>query len=83
MHGLLCFLCLLGGARCFNSLRHNPFANHALPFPNLEGCPDAKTPIIDARIHQFAVMRKLLHQIYGILKSGQPYNPEKRGFAAS
>ena len=27
-----------------------------------------------------AVMRKLLHQIYGILKSGQPYNPEKRGF---
>lgn len=28
-----------------------------------------------------AVMRKLLHQIYGILKSGQPYNPEKRGFA--
>ena len=30
-----------------------------------------------------AVMRKLLHQIYGILKSGQPYNPEKRGFAVS
>jgi hypothetical protein len=28
-------------------------------------------------------MRKLLHQIYGILKSGQPYNPEKRGFAGS
>lgn len=27
-----------------------------------------------------AVMRKLLHQIYGILKSGTPYNPEKRGF---
>ncbi len=27
-----------------------------------------------------AVMRKLLHQIYGILKSGQPYNPYKRGF---
>jgi len=27
-----------------------------------------------------AIMRKLLHQIYGILKSGQPYNPEKRGF---
>jgi transposase len=27
-----------------------------------------------------AVMRKLLHQVYGILKSGQPYNPEKRGF---
>ena len=26
-----------------------------------------------------AVMRKLLHQIYGILKSGTPYNPEKRG----
>lgn len=26
-----------------------------------------------------AVMRKLLHQIYGILKSGQPFNPEKRG----
>ena len=26
-----------------------------------------------------AVMRKLLHQIYGILKSGQPYNPNKRG----
>lgn len=30
-----------------------------------------------------AVMRKLLHQIYGILKSGEPYNPEKRGFAGS
>ena len=30
-----------------------------------------------------AVMRKLLHQIYGILKSGVPYNPEKRGFAGS
>ncbi|MES2475654.1 MAG: IS110 family transposase [Verrucomicrobiota bacterium] len=30
-----------------------------------------------------AVMRKLLHQIYGILKSDQPYNPEKRGFAGS
>ncbi len=30
-----------------------------------------------------AVMRKLLHQIYGILKSGQPYNPDKRGFAGS
>lgn len=27
-----------------------------------------------------AIMRKLLHQIYGILKSGEPYNPEKRGF---
>jgi transposase len=27
-----------------------------------------------------AVMRKLLHQIYGILKSGMPYNPNKRGF---
>ena len=26
-----------------------------------------------------ALMRKLLHQIYGILRSGQPYNPEKRG----
>ncbi|MBK1884726.1 IS110 family transposase, partial [Luteolibacter pohnpeiensis] len=26
------------------------------------------------------IMRKLLHQIYGILKSGEPYNPEKRGF---
>jgi transposase len=30
-----------------------------------------------------AVMRKLLHQIYGIMKSGLPYNPEKRGFAGS
>lgn len=30
-----------------------------------------------------AVMRKLLHQIYGILKSGEPYNPEKRGFAGT
>jgi len=29
-----------------------------------------------------AIMRKLLHQIYGILKSGQPFNPEKRGFNA-
>lgn len=26
-----------------------------------------------------AVMRKLLHQIYGILKSGLPFNPDKRG----
>ncbi|MBK1884715.1 hypothetical protein JIN85_20050 [Luteolibacter pohnpeiensis] len=26
-----------------------------------------------------AILRKLLHQIYGILKSGEPYNPEKRG----
>ena len=30
-----------------------------------------------------AVMRKLIHQIYGILKSGQPYNPEKRVFAGA
>ena len=30
-----------------------------------------------------AIMRKLLHQIHGILKSGQPYNPEKRGFAGT
>ncbi|MFD2257193.1 IS110 family transposase [Luteolibacter algae] len=31
-----------------------------------------------------AIMRKkLLHQIYGILKSGLPYNPEKRGFIES
>ena len=30
-----------------------------------------------------AVMRKLLHQIYGILTSGQPYNPDKRGFAGT
>lgn len=30
-----------------------------------------------------AIMRKLLHQIYGILKSGLPYNPEKRGFIGS
>ena len=29
------------------------------------------------------IMRKLLHQIYGILKSGLPYNPDKRGFAGS
>ena len=27
-----------------------------------------------------AIMRKLLHQIYGILKSGEPFNPNKRGF---
>ena len=27
-----------------------------------------------------AIMRKLLHQIYGILKSGIAYNPNKRGF---
>lgn len=26
-----------------------------------------------------AVMRKLLHQIYGILKSGKPFDPAKRG----
>lgn len=30
-----------------------------------------------------AIMRKLIHQIYGILKSGEPYNPEKRGFINS
>lgn len=30
-----------------------------------------------------AVMRKLLHQIYGILKSGEPYNPNKKGFQAA
>ena len=30
-----------------------------------------------------AIMRKLLHQIYGILKSGQPYNPSKNGFQAA
>jgi len=27
-----------------------------------------------------AIMRKLLHLIYGILKSGEPFNPDKRGF---
>jgi len=27
-----------------------------------------------------AIMRKLIHQIYGILKSQEPYNPGKRGF---
>lgn len=27
-----------------------------------------------------AIMRKLIHQIYGILKSGEPYTPNKRGF---
>lgn len=27
-----------------------------------------------------AIMRKLLHQIYGILKSSMPYDPNKRGF---
>ena len=27
-----------------------------------------------------AVMRKLLHQIFGVLKSGQPFDPSKRGF---
>lgn len=27
-----------------------------------------------------AVMRKLVHQIYGILKTGQPYNAQKRGY---
>jgi len=27
-----------------------------------------------------AIMRKLLHIIYGILKSGEPFNPNKRGF---
>ena len=26
-----------------------------------------------------AVMRKLLHQIFGVLKSGQPFDPKKRG----
>ena len=29
-----------------------------------------------------ALMRKLIHQIFGILKSEQPFNPEKRGFNA-
>lgn len=27
-----------------------------------------------------AIMRKLIHQIYGILKSQEPFNPQKRGF---
>lgn len=27
-----------------------------------------------------AIMRKLLHQIYGILKSNEPFNPNKKGF---
>jgi transposase len=27
-----------------------------------------------------AIMRKLLHQIFGILKSGTPFNPDKQGF---
>ena len=27
-----------------------------------------------------AIMRKLLHQIYGVLKSHQPFNPNKKGF---
>lgn len=27
-----------------------------------------------------AIMRKLIHLIYGILKSKEPFNPEKRGF---
>jgi len=27
-----------------------------------------------------AIMRKLLHQIFGILKSGEPFNPQKTGF---
>jgi transposase len=27
-----------------------------------------------------AIMRKLLHQIYGILKSNKPFNPNKKGF---
>lgn len=30
-----------------------------------------------------AVMRKLLHQIYGILKSNTPYDPEKRGICSA
>jgi len=27
-----------------------------------------------------AIMRKLLHQVYGILTSGKPFNPNIRGF---
>ncbi len=30
-----------------------------------------------------AIMRKLLHQIYGILKSNQPFNPNKKGFISA
>jgi hypothetical protein len=30
-----------------------------------------------------AIMRKLLHQIYGIHESGQPYNPGNGDFAGS
>lgn len=30
-----------------------------------------------------AIMRKLLHQIYGILTSGEPYNPQKRGYVGT
>ena len=30
-----------------------------------------------------AIMRKLLHQIYGILKSNKPFNPNKKGFVTA
>lgn len=30
-----------------------------------------------------AIMRKLLHQIFGILKSGLPYNPAKQGYVGT
>ncbi len=30
-----------------------------------------------------AVMRKLLHQIYGVLKSNEPFNPNKTGLKSA
>jgi transposase len=57
--------------------RHNPLVQPLVERMKAEGhCANAIT---------VAVMRKLLHYIYGVLKSGQPFNPhylEKQGFSA-
>jgi transposase len=57
--------------------RHNPLVQNLVKRMKAEGyCPNAIT---------VAVMRKLLHYVYGVLKSGLPFDPlylEKQGISA-
>ena len=47
--------------------RHNPLVQNLVERMNAEGhCANAIT---------VAVMRKLLHYVFGVLKSGQPFDP--------
>lgn len=53
-------------ARC--AKRHNPLVQGLVQRMATQGhCPNAIT---------VAVMRKLLHYVYGVLKSGQPFDPQ-------